>query len=165
MTHRRWRCSSPGLARIVLVVSSQSASAPAGRQASMMRMPSWLACVSGSYGIWFMKFSELVGSRVRYPFLRVHWLSLCGPVTVVGDDLICRVCGEGVIILRCRFSTGKNLRRQLSIRKRRKLCLCSFLLAGGFRAGANIGWVNRQCPTNLFEFVCIQRRRILIKGN
>lgn len=113
-TQRRWRCSSPGLARIVLVVSSQSASVPAGRQASMMRIPSWLACVSGLYGIWFMKFSELPGALSLSSRPRVV---LCCPVAVVGNDLICRVRGEAVAGLGCCLSAGKNLSSQLSISK------------------------------------------------
>lgn len=110
-----------------------------------------------------MKFSELVTSRVRYPSLRAHGLLLCSPVAVIGYDLICGVGSECVIILRCRFSTGKNLRRQLSIRERRKLCVCNFLLAGGFCAGTNIGWINVQRPADLLEFVCVQGRRVLVK--
>ena len=35
---------------------------------------------------------------------------------VFGDDVVCRVCGESIACLGCRFSTRKNLRSQFLIR-------------------------------------------------
>ena len=90
---------------IVLVCSSQRASAPAGGWASTMRIPKLAAWRYGSYVFTVEVMSELV---------IVRWL--CA-VVVFGDDLIGGVRGEAVAGLGCGFGSRENLSSQLSISK------------------------------------------------